>query len=168
MISSLARGATGGLLATGAMSGVMLAGERAGLMPGQPPTHIVRGMLPGHRCRPKRGERPFAAAAHLAFGVAAGAVFGLLTGDRAARLPVGVGYALLIWVASYQGWVPAVSMLPPISRDPAPGRPAVMAAGHVVYGATLVWAMNRLRHPTAGPRTRRAGGSGGAPGGSGG
>ncbi|MEW9531368.1 DUF6789 family protein [Microbispora sp. NPDC049125] len=147
MIRHLARGTVSGVLATAAMSAVMLAGDRAGLMPGQPPKHIVRAVLPGHRRRPKRGEKALGTAAHLAFGAASGALFGLLTRDRAARLPLGVAYSLLIWVASYEGWVPAMNILPPISRDPAPGRPVVMAAGHVVYGTALVLAMNRLQAP---------------------
>ncbi|GAA0384549.1 hypothetical protein GCM10009530_39270 [Microbispora corallina] len=145
VIRHVARGAAAGLLATGAMSAVMLAGERAGLLPGQPPRHIVRAALPGHRRRPKRGEKALGAGAHLAFGMGSGALLGLLARDGRVRLPLGVGYGLLIWVTSYEGWVPAMDILPPISRDPEPGRPAVMAAGHVVYGAALALALNRLR-----------------------
>ena len=156
MISHLARGATAGVLATIAMSAVMLAGEKCGLMPGQPPKHIVRAVLPGHRRRPKPGEKTLGAGAHLAFGVGSGALFGLLTRNARARVPLGVGYALLIWLASYEGWVPALNILPPISRDPEPGRAAVMACGHVVYGAALVMALNRLRTDRrSGPGTPR-------------
>jgi len=143
MISTLARGAASGALATAAMSGVMLAGQKTGLMPGQPPKHIVRALLPGHKRRPKAGERPLAVLAHLGFGATAGAVFGLLTRRVQARLRLGVAYGLLIWAGSYQGWLPALNILPPASRDPRPGRPLVMAAAHAVYGAALAAALRR-------------------------
>ncbi|GAA4211282.1 DUF6789 family protein [Microbispora amethystogenes] len=145
MIRRLARGAAAGALATLTMSAVMLAGQRAGLMPGQPPRHIVRAALPGHRHRPKRGERSLGALAHLGFGAATGAAFGVLTGNRRPTVRFGVGYALLVWLGAYQGWVPALNILPPASRDPARGRPAVMAAAHVVYGATLALAVGVMR-----------------------
>lgn len=145
MIRQLVRGATAGALSTLAMSAVMLAGQKSGLMPGQPPKHIVRAALPGHRQRPKPGERVLGAAAHLGFGATSGAAYALLTRGRGSGVPLGVGYALLIWLCAYEGWVPALNILPPASRDPARGRPVVMAAAHVVYGATLALAVRAMR-----------------------
>lgn len=142
----LARGAAAGTLATAAMSGLMLAGGRAGLLGQQPPKRIARAFLPGHRHLVKPGERVFGTLAHFGFGASSGALFGLLAGDRRARIPLGIGYALAIWAASYQGWVPEMKIMPPISRD-LPGRVAVMAAAHVVYGTALVVAFNRLTPP---------------------
>lgn len=143
MMRRLVKGALSGALATAAMSGVMVAGEKAGLMPGQPPKHIVRGLLPGSKHRPKPGEGVLAALAHVGFGAASGAAFALISRGPRHRLPLGVGYALAIWVTSYAGWAPKLSVLPPIQHD-RPGRPAVMATGHVVYGATLAWLLNRM------------------------
>ncbi|GIH73708.1 hypothetical protein Plo01_01370 [Planobispora longispora] len=131
------------MLATAAMSVVMVAGDRAGLMRDQPPKRITRAFLPGNRHRPKPGEGVLGALAHAGFGAAGGALFGLLARGHRPPVPAGVGYALAIWLASYQGWVPALGILPPISRD-RPGRVAVMGAGHVVYGAALAAAMSRL------------------------
>ncbi|MDA0647561.1 MULTISPECIES: DUF6789 family protein [Nonomuraea] len=143
MMRRLANGAISGAAATMTMSTVMLAGQKAGLMPGQPPKHIVRGLLPGSKARHKTGEGVLGAVAHLGFGVASGMAFALLSRRPRRRVPLGVGYALLIWVVSYEGWAPRLSVLPPIDRD-LPGRPAVMAAGHIVYGATLAALLNRL------------------------
>ncbi|MEU6425059.1 DUF6789 family protein [Microbispora sp. NPDC046973] len=145
MIRQLTRGAAAGALSTLTMSAVMLAGQKSGLMPGQPPKHIVRAALPGHRHRPKPGERVLGAVAHLGFGAGCGAAFALLTRGRRAGVPLGVGYALLIWLGAYEGWVPALNILPPASRDPARGRPVVMAAAHVAYGATLALAVRAMR-----------------------
>ncbi|MGW5263555.1 DUF6789 family protein [Microbispora sp. NPDC004025] len=144
MIRQLVRGAAAGALSTVTMSAVMLAGQKTGLMPGQPPKHIVRAALPGHRHRPKPGENVLGAAAHLGFGTACGSAFALLTRGRGAGVPLGVGYALLIWLGAYEGWVPALNILPPASRDPARGRPVVMAAAHVVYGTTLALAVRAM------------------------
>jgi hypothetical protein len=143
MIARMARGALAGTVATAAMSGLMLAGARAGLMREQPPKRVVRALLPGHRHRPKPGERALGTLAHFAFGAASGALFGLLVGDRRPRIPAGVAYALALWVSGYQGWIPQLKIMPPISQD-LPGRRAVMAAAHVVYGAALVLALNRI------------------------
>ena len=143
MIGRMARGALAGTVATAAMSGLMLAGARAGLMREQPPKRVVRALLPGHRHRPKPGERTLGTLAHFAFGAASGALFGLLAGGRRPRVPAGVAYALAIWVSGYQGWIPEFKIMPPISQD-LPGRPAVMAAAHVVYGTALVLVLNRI------------------------
>lgn len=143
MTGDLVKGAAGGVLATAAMSAVMLAGSRMGLMPDQPPKRIVRAFLPGHRHRPKRGERALGAIAHVGFGTACGALFAAACRGRRAPLGAGVGYGLAIWFASYEGWVSRLGILPPVSGD-RPGRPAVMAAGHVVYGAVLTLAVNGL------------------------
>jgi len=143
MIRGLVRGAAAGTLATAAMSGIMLAGARAGLLGQQPPRRIARAFLPGHRHRPKPGERALGTLAHFGFGAASGALFGLVVGDRRPRVTTGVGYALAIWAASYQGWVPEMKIMPPASVD-RPGRVGVMAGAHVVYGAALALALRRL------------------------
>jgi len=143
MTHRLVRGALSGAAATVTMSAVMLAGQQAGLMPAQPPKHIVRGLLPGSKRRPKPGEGVLAALAHLGFGVASGMAFALLSRRPDRRVATGVGYALLIWAVSYEGWAPRLSVLPPIRHD-LPTRPAVMAAGHIVYGATLGAVLNLL------------------------
>ncbi|MEV5410955.1 DUF6789 family protein [Thermopolyspora sp. NPDC052614] len=143
MIARTLRGAAAGTLATGAMSALMLAGARAGLMRHQPPKRIARAFLPGHRHRPKPGERLLGTAAHFGFGAASGAVFGLLVGDRRPRILAGVVYALAIWAVGYQGWVPRLHIMPPATQD-VPERQAVMVGAHLVYGAALVLALNRL------------------------
>ncbi|GAB3213018.1 DUF6789 family protein [Marinactinospora thermotolerans] len=144
-VRSVLEGAVAGAVATGAMSSVMYGARRFGLMGRQPPTLIVRRFLPGggtHRPRP--GEGGLAVAAHLGFGAATGGLFGLLTGRRRPTVLTGVGYAMAVWGASYEGWVPAMGIQPPAHRD-APHRVGTMAAAHVVFGATLATALRRMR-----------------------
>ena len=78
---------------------------------------------------------------HFLFGAAAGALYYLLpTGLRTP--PASVGYACLVWAASYFGWVPMFKFLEPASRHPA-RRNVLMVAAHVVWGAAL-WASGSL------------------------
>ncbi|GLX02149.1 hypothetical protein Misp02_62350 [Microtetraspora sp. NBRC 16547] len=123
-----------------ALTAVSLAGDQAGLMRDQPSRQVTPGP-PLRRVsrRAPRGE----ALAHFGFGVASGVVFCALSRGRRARLPLGVGYALAAWIASQNGWVPRIGILPPETRDDS-CRTAVAAAGHVVYGMVLVATMNRL------------------------
>ena len=51
---------------------------------------------------------------------------------------------LAIWAPAYQGWVPALDILPPATED-RPERAATMIAVHVVYGAVLGEFEDRLR-----------------------
>lgn len=148
------KGAVCGAVATAAMSGVMLAGSRMGLMPDQPPKRIARALMPGHSHRPKQGEGVAGALAHFGFGTAAGSLYGLLARGHRTPSIAGVGYALAIWAASYQGWVPVLGILPAATRD-LPGRPAVMICGHVVYGTILTKAMNRLNARSARKAARK-------------
>jgi hypothetical protein len=148
MVRNLVRGTAGGVLATAVMSVVMVAGEKAGLMGDQPPKRIVRAALPGHRHRPKPGEGVLGAIAHFGFGAGAGALYGLLSRGRRVPPPLGVAYALGIWVGSYAGWVPRLGILPSIPHD-RPGRPLVMGTAHVVYGAALALALNRMNGSVA-------------------
>ncbi|WP_233508450.1 DUF6789 family protein, partial [Spongiactinospora gelatinilytica] len=147
--------AMGGLVATGAMSVLMLAGGRAGLMEDQPPKRIARAAMAGDRHSPKRGERVVGMLAHAGFGASCGALYGLFCRGRPAPVLPALAYALGIWLVSYQGWVPKLGILPPISGD-RPGRPLVMAAGHVVYGLVLARCLNRLNRARGGdPTTAR-------------
>lgn len=131
-------GGVAGVLATLAMSLVMLAAQRLGLMGMQPPERIVeRGMRAvGHR--PDGEEVDVAAAvAHLGFGTACGAIYGVLAvRTTSASWWLGVPFALLVWLVSYAGWIPALRILP-APPDDRLGRAWSMFVAHLVYGAVL-------------------------------
>ena len=72
-----------------------------------------------------------------AFGIGIGGVFGVMhRGIRVHPVLGGIIFATLVWATSYQGWVPALGIMPPASRD-EPGRPMTMVLAHWVYGAIL-------------------------------
>ena len=128
------RGAAAGAVATVAMSGVMLALRRP--MGEQPPDAITTSAAHAVGADPtERQADAMAVAAHLGFGAGTGALYAL--GPRVGP-PVlrGVLTGLALWAVSYQGWIPALGILPKASED-RPARPAVMVLAHVVYGAVL-------------------------------
>ena len=143
--------ATGGLSGAGAtivMSVVMLGARRAGLIADSPPERITAAALDtvGVRERSTPTQDALTMLFHLGFGVSAGAIFGLLY--RLARLPIppiaqGMIYGSLVWFVSYGGWVPALGIMPPPTRD-EPGRPVVMIIEHWIYGGVLGAIVGRL------------------------
>ena len=141
-MSAVVRGAVAGIVATGAMSAVMLAFRRQ--MGEQPPDEIVSDAAHAAGLDPtETQEDVLASFAHAAFGATNGAVFALLPRYGPAPLR-GVAQAMAVWAVSYQGWVPALGILPAATRD-KPGRPAVMIAAHVVFGAVLGAVEDRMR-----------------------
>ena len=144
-LRSLLAGATAGAVATVAMSALMLAAKRIGVTGTLPPELIARQAVEAVAADPPADDQvdAVAAVAHIGFGAVAGAIFELLmTRAHATRHSAAIGasagalYATGIWLVSYQGWVPALGIMPAASRDRR-GRVATMLAAHWVYGAAL-------------------------------
>jgi len=152
---SIIAGVWQGAVGTVAMSVVMLGAQRLGLLRKQPPEEIVEhGLRRGLGVRAgETVENSLAVAAHIGFGASAGAVFAGL--HRAVRQPpsalTGMVYGLLIWLANYSGWIPALRIMPPPSRD-RPGRPATMILAHLAYGGVLGGRLGRPPQASAGSR----------------
>lgn len=155
---AVVRGGAAGAAATVPMSLVMLAAGRVGAMGTQPPERVAEEALgrAGADDTSEETQNVAASVAHLAFGAGSGAAFALMRRGLGLRTPIvaqGCVFGLGVWAASYQGWIPALGILPPPERD-RPGRRRTMIAAHVVYGGVLGVLEGRL-----------AGGSGGAAGG---
>lgn len=162
----VATGALDGLGATAAMSGVMYVARRAGWLGKPPPAAITERALHamGAHGTAVRSNAPLAWAAHLAFGSTASALFAAPRGaprsmPRAAA--EGAVFGAAIWLVSYAGWIPALSILPPPHRD-RPGRPAAMLVSHLVFGAVAGLLRERRRRRDSGAHRahRRANGEG--------
>ncbi|HEX6547421.1 MAG TPA: DUF6789 family protein [Candidatus Dormibacteraeota bacterium] len=134
----MVRGAAAGAAATVGMSALMFAARRAGLLGRMPPERITaRALNRLGISRTRTQQDMMASALHIGFGAGAGALFMPL----AARAPVnrvllGLLYGTAVWAVSYMGWVPALGIMAPPSKD-RPGRPQTMLAAHWVYGALL-------------------------------
>lgn len=75
--------------------------------------------------------------AHFAYGTGAGAVYGPVS--RLVPLPPvvkGAVYGLLVWAASYMGWLPVMDM-PEAATDETAKRNAMMIVAHLVFGSVL-------------------------------
>jgi len=136
----LARGAAAGAAATTAHTRVMLAAQKAGLVGRLPPELITEKALDALHLPRRRGTQELAAGGlHYGYGMVTGALYSTLVQGRIAPndpLLEGALFGGLIWFASYQGWVPALRLLPPISRDRR-GRQLALALAHVVFGAVV-------------------------------
>lgn len=148
LLDRLGQGASAGALATLPMTGVMLVAQRLGLMGQQPPARITDAALEAAGAAPpESGRRLWTAAAHVGFGAGMGALFAALRPGRptvARALLDGAVFGSAVWAISYAGWVPALHLMPPPTRDRA-GRPASMIVAHWVFGAALGAILARLR-----------------------
>ena len=115
----------------------MLVANRLGWMSKHPPERVVERAAEATETPATHGEVELAASlAHIGFGAAGGAAFGVAASRFALPDGAAVPWALGIWLVSYFGWIPALGILPPPTDD-RPGRAWTMLGAHVVYGVAL-------------------------------
>ncbi|WP_207482014.1 hypothetical protein [Arenibaculum pallidiluteum] len=137
-------GALAGFLATLPMTAAMSAAHRR--LPPQeryplPPRLITERVTGG-----RGGEdvqRQLTEALHYAYGALAGAAYPWLT-ERIGRTDMldGPAFGVMVWTASYLGWIPAAGILDPATLHPR-RRVALMIAVHLVWGGGTA-ALTRL------------------------
>jgi hypothetical protein len=140
VIGQAVGGAVRGTVATVAMTVPMLLAPDE-VMGRRPPKRVTVGILGRLGLDPgDEGERNLASTlAHLGFGASMGALFAVARARLHPPGPAvlhGVAYGVVVYLASYKGWVPALGVLPPPEHD-HPARQQVIALAHVVYGAVL-------------------------------
>lgn len=139
-MNSVVRGAVVGAAATLPMSVVMGAGHEAKALGTSPPRKITERIMGALGRWPRREHRRAASLAnHFLFGAAAGAAFSPALGRVAVgpvRIVIGAAYGAAIWATMYGHVLPALGLAARPERD-RPGRPFVMLAAHLVYGAAL-------------------------------
>lgn len=141
------------MIATGTMTVELATARATGLLGEPPPKKLTRRVLTLAGHRPRGAALGLAtAAAHVGYGAAAGAVFAVL--PRPLRsVAGGAVFGVLVWAVSYMGWIPKLGLMRRPSRDRA-GRPTAMVLAHVVYGATLGAAFERLHGNDTAPEAR--------------
>ncbi|HVX93760.1 MAG TPA: DUF6789 family protein [Polyangia bacterium] len=139
-MNSVVRGAVVGAAATLPMSVVMGAGHEAKALGAPPPRKISERLIGALGRWPRRARREGASlASHFLFGAAAGAAFSPALGRVAtgpARIVIGAVYGAAIWATMYGHVLPALGLMATPGRDRS-GRPLVVLAAHLVYGAAL-------------------------------
>jgi len=128
-------GAVAGLLGAAAMTAFMNR-RHSQLPPAErypaPPREIVGKVLAAAGVEEGRCLADASLAAHGLYGAAGGLVLAAI--DEEPSLAKGSTFGLLVWAASYLGWIPALSILAPATRHP-PRRNAMMIESHLVWGA---------------------------------
>lgn len=140
VIKRILVGGAAGALATIPQSAVVWGLRRAGVYRRRPaPEVVAEGVIErvagiGHL--PAEWRRPVTLVQHFGFGAVGGAVFALLTGLVRPSAALGLLAGLAIWKASYDGWIPALKIMPPPQEDET-GRQLSLLAAHAVYGLAL-------------------------------
>lgn len=159
-VRAITDGALGGVIGTAGMSAFMLAAGRVGLIGEQPPDKIAGAALDaaGVHMREEEEQDALATLLHFGFGISCGAFFGALHRRLPFRVPAalhGMVFAFLVWATSYQGWIPALGIMPPASRD-HPRRPLTMILAHLIYGVLLGSVVARRSPPSDPHETQSA------------
>jgi hypothetical protein len=141
------RGAVAGCAGTAVMSVIQFAGADVASRHA-PPIETTKQLHKLLGARTPHGSALYTRGMlmHLAFGAAAGALYGLVA-PRRYREVSGVGYALAVYGVSYFGVLPALSLHEHAIEDDAPRQIANLVA-HLVYGTSLAEVM-RLTDPRA-------------------
>ncbi|GHG53987.1 hypothetical protein GCM10012320_25110 [Sinomonas cellulolyticus] len=122
------------------MTAIFGAAGASGLIHRQPPEKIVRTLFPS---LPTTSKEVLALSSHLSYGMSGGAIYACLMPARLRGPGTGTLFGAMVWLAGYEGWLPALDVLPPAHED-RPGRAGSVFVAHLVYGWTLGWAMRRL------------------------
>jgi hypothetical protein len=118
--------------------------------PGNFMTWQAERLLPDHPRRrvPERIESLSASGMHLGYGATFGVLYGLLRprapGGPASIIIEGSLLGLAVWSVGYLGWLPAVGLLPPVTRQ-TPAQVAGPIIQHIAYGIATVAAFDWLR-----------------------
>ncbi len=143
-------GALGGAGGTLVLSGLREAWSRMGLVFETAPMQVVDraeelGLVEGWS---PRALRFLTVAAHIAYGVGAGAALGLLRRERggaAQEAAVGSALGVLVWGAGWSSWLPLTGVhSPPWEQRTA--KVLLPVLDHAVYGAAwglAYWALTR-------------------------
>jgi hypothetical protein len=149
ILRSAAVGAASGVAGTLVMSALMLPAQWVGLLGTQPPRRVSDRALDHLGLGRRVGEqdrRVGTVVTHLAIGVGSGAALGILrnvVGSRAPAAGVGLAFGAALWAVNYIAVAPALELFPPPDRD-RPGRPPVMFAANMLYGAVTASLIDRL------------------------
>ena len=147
MLRRILIGALAGAIATVPQSATVWGLRRAGVYRRRAAREVVAEGITnatvGTEKVPQEWWKPVMLAEHFGFGAAAGALFGLLTAIVRPTTVAGLLAGLAVWKASYDGWIPALRIMPPPEEDEQ-GRQVAMVLVHVAYGLALGAIVERL------------------------
>jgi hypothetical protein len=139
-LNEAATGALAGAAATAVMSIVMVLAQKSRPVGKLPPKKIVEAGFRASGLKQPKEEtlNALTAVAHVGYGMAAGSLYSTTVANGRGVPPLLSGplFALAVWAGSYEGWVPALGIMPS-AHDDRPARTKTMVLAHVVYGLVL-------------------------------
>jgi hypothetical protein len=144
----VAAGLAAGAVATVCQSAAVWGPHKLGAYRRRPAPEVVaeamtEKVVPGIERLAGKPRLPVVVIEHFAFGAAMGAAY-------AAAAPLirpgplsGMATGAAIWKASYDGWIQAAGIMPPVQND-EPARQGSLLAAHLVYGLVLGLVVRRL------------------------
>jgi uncharacterized membrane protein YagU involved in acid resistance len=153
-------GAISGIVATGPMTVAMILLHRRLPMRERyplPPREITMKLARGAGVADSMDSESRSALtliSHFGYGAAGGVLFAGTTDPERAPVLKGLLFGMLVWAASYLGWLPATGVLTPATEHPE-RRNWLMIAAHLIWGASLSrmasLLMSEARQPLTGP-----------------
>ena len=89
-------------------------------------------------------DKAAASALAMGYGLAFGAAYGLLRPRGGNPIVEGLALGATCWAAGYLGWLPALGLMPPVTRQ-TPAQIAGPLMEHLVYGVATVAVFDLLR-----------------------
>jgi len=120
-------------------------GQVAGAIDRLPPRLIVDRIFPA---LPVPARASLEWLLHFGYGAAGGSAYSMAARPAKRGPLTGSLFGLAVWAAGYEGWVPALGVLPPAHRDRR-ARAVTILLAHLVYGAALGGVGHRLHGSAA-------------------
>jgi hypothetical protein len=154
IIRKAGSGAVAGLAGTLLIQGLQSAGQKVVPKampplrehPGEFVVQRVEEFLPDEAMAriPEKTEKTAAQLLGIGYGLTFAALYGLAVPRPRSIRWEGTALGLLTWAAGYLGWLPALGLMPRVTRQ----RPLQVAGGilpHIAYGIATVWTLRQLR-----------------------
>lgn len=155
-MNSILRGIWSGLIATSTMTTALFKfhqslpeTQQSPLPPAKLTTSLLRHLPGGKQVSDNLSSETQMQAtmgSHFAFGAGTGLLYALVAPKmKGTPLVKGTLFGLGVWGASYLGWIPAFGLKPQAQKMTLE-RNAMMVLAHLVWGATLGYNENQMRH----------------------
>ena len=93
---------------------------------------------------PKAAEQAAAKSLALGYGATFGALYAVARPRPANLIAEGAALGILAWAAGYLGWLPALRLMPPVTKQ-RPQEVAAPVVQHLVFGLSVVGALVAAR-----------------------
>lgn len=152
-MDTIGRGFWSGILATGSMTSLMFeiyqklpASEKSPLAPATIAEELLKVVFPTWKLTSEQRQH-LTLIAHMGYGALSGILYSVLANttseERQNAIIQGNVFGILIWAASYKGWLPSLNFRASADRTPF-RRNAMMITSHLLWGTFVALADQKL------------------------